>query len=85
MRQITQDELLKAGVRNLREFGYRDVTVTNIMTDYVFASFFVRMLDETLEKLPACKAALELKEKCDATIARVKSEAEAEEAKKEQK
>lgn len=38
--------LLKAGVSNLREFGYPDVDEYNIITNLVFSRFFDRMLEE---------------------------------------
>lgn len=39
-------KLLHAGVRNLREFGYKSVTMDNITTTDVFARFFKGMLEE---------------------------------------
>lgn len=38
--------LLHAGVRNLRDFGYKTVTVDNITTVDVYARFFKGMLQE---------------------------------------
>jgi hypothetical protein len=40
--------LIKAGVRNLKEFGYPMVNETNILTDDVFKRFFVSMLRDNL-------------------------------------
>ena len=40
--------LISAGVRNLKEFGYPDVTTENILTDMIYASFFRRMLEDNL-------------------------------------
>jgi hypothetical protein len=41
-----KQKLLEAGVKNLREFGYPSCTAENILTDYVYASFFMRMLED---------------------------------------
>lgn len=38
--------LLKAGVKNLKEFGYPDVDTENILTDIVYSEFFKGMLNE---------------------------------------
>lgn len=38
--------LLRAGVSNLKEFGYPSVDEYNIITDLVFSRFFDRMLEE---------------------------------------
>jgi hypothetical protein len=40
--------LIKAGVRNLKEFGYPTVNEKNILTDDVFKRFFVSMLRDNL-------------------------------------
>jgi hypothetical protein len=42
--------LIKAGVRNLKEFGYPMVNEKNILTDDVFKRFFVSMLRDNLGK-----------------------------------
>lgn len=56
--------LLSAGVKNLREFGYSTCNTENILTDYVFAAFFERMLTGTIEDSsevgPINKAATDL-------------------------
>lgn len=39
-----RDQLITAGVRNLKEFGYPMVNKENILTDDVFKRFFVSML-----------------------------------------
>jgi hypothetical protein len=56
-----QKALIRAGVKNLREFGYPGCTEENIITDTVFSQFFRSMLeqnrgmdrraDEAIEKL----------------------------------
>lgn len=46
----TKHKLLEAGVRNLREFGYPDVSKLNITTERVFAQFFRSMLEENRGK-----------------------------------
>lgn len=43
---VTRDNLLAAGVRNLKEFGYPSVTKDNILTTRVFRSFFKSMLED---------------------------------------
>lgn len=43
-----KDRLVIAGVRNLKEFGYPNVTAGNILTDEVYAAFFASMLKENL-------------------------------------
>lgn len=45
-----RDQLLRAGVRNLKEFGYPNVTKENILTDYVFKKFFKGMLEDNKGK-----------------------------------
>jgi len=41
-----KEHLLKAGVKNLKEFGYPDVDTKNIMTDIIYAGFFKSMLED---------------------------------------
>lgn len=41
-------KLIKAGVQNLKEFGYPHVDVENILTDQIYAGFFISMLKENL-------------------------------------
>ena len=43
-------KLIKAGVRNLKEFGYPDVDEKNILTDMIFKEFFRSMLKDNLGK-----------------------------------
>jgi hypothetical protein len=45
-----KEHLLKAGVKNLKEFGYLDVTTENILTDEIYKEFFKSMLDDNLHK-----------------------------------
>jgi hypothetical protein len=44
----TQKLIIKAGVRNLKEFGYPSVDDTNILTDAVYAEFFRSMLKDNM-------------------------------------
>ncbi len=44
-----RNQLISAGVRNLKEFGYPAVNSENILTDEVFMPFFRAMLKATLE------------------------------------
>ena len=39
-----------AGVRNLKEFGYPDVTVENITKDMILSAFFKSMLEDSKGK-----------------------------------
>jgi hypothetical protein len=41
-------KLIDAGVRNLKEFGYPDVTSDNILTDMIYGGFFKSMLKDNL-------------------------------------
>jgi hypothetical protein len=38
--------LIKAGVRNLREFGYPACDEKNILTDLIYKRFFSQMLED---------------------------------------
>lgn len=49
-RARVRQSLLEAGVRNLKEFGYPDVTVENILTVDVFKRFFKSMLEDNVGK-----------------------------------
>jgi hypothetical protein len=40
--------ILKAGVKNLKEFGYPDVTAETILTDEFYKEFFRSMLNDNL-------------------------------------
>jgi hypothetical protein len=39
-------QLIEAGIRNLKEFGYPAVTEANIVTDAIYSTFFERMLKD---------------------------------------
>ena len=43
-----REHLLKAGVKNLKEFGYTEVTTETILTDEVYKIFFKSMLEDNL-------------------------------------
>jgi hypothetical protein len=45
--------LIRAGVANLKEYGYPSVTQENILTDMIFKMFFVSMLKDNLGKSAA--------------------------------
>lgn len=51
--QQIRDHLLKAGVHNLKEYGYPSVTAENILTDMVYSSFFRAMLYDNKGHSPA--------------------------------
>jgi len=41
-----REQLIKAGVKNLQEFGYPYCNEANILTDMIFKKFFLSMLKE---------------------------------------
>jgi hypothetical protein len=41
-----RDKLIAAGVRNLKEFGYPDVTAENILSDAIYREFFKSMVND---------------------------------------
>ena len=43
-----REHLLKAGVKNLKEFGYPEVTTKTILTDEVYKIFYKSMLEDNL-------------------------------------
>lgn len=43
---LVRQQLLKAGVKNLREFGYPDCDTTSILTDPIYKAFFASMLKD---------------------------------------
>lgn len=45
-----KDKLLVAGIKNLKDFGYSDVTKETILTDTVYSQFFLSMLNDNLYK-----------------------------------
>jgi hypothetical protein len=51
-----EDMLIQAGIKNLKEFGYPDVTKDNILTDLVYSRFFKRILEETKAEANPCFA-----------------------------
>ena len=65
--------LLNAGVNNLKEFGYSTVSVENILTDYVYSKFFLKMLEETIEDAPSVEIT-QVAEKLVAEIAETGNE-----------
>lgn len=46
-----KDHLLKAGVKNLKEYGYPEVNKENILTDIVYKAFFKSMLEDNKGKV----------------------------------
>lgn len=48
MKNDIQSMLIRNGVRNLKEFGYPDCTSENILTEELFANFFLSMLNDNL-------------------------------------
>lgn len=71
MKEVTRDSLLVAGVVNLKEFGYPTVNKENILTNYVFASFFMRMLKDNKGITPHIDKELKgLIAECEKTIAK---------------
>ncbi len=50
---VTRNNLIAGGVRNLKEFGYQRVDAENILTDYVYWGFFKKMLQDYEDTIPA--------------------------------
>lgn len=48
MKTDIRKHLINAGVRNLKEFGYEHVNSSNIITDMIYAGFFIGMLRDNL-------------------------------------
>jgi len=48
MRKTVKDQIIKNGIKNLKVFGYPNVTVENIMTDEVYIMFFENQLKDNL-------------------------------------
>ena len=42
----TKENMISAGVRNLKEFGYPQCDKENILTDDIFKAFFASMLKD---------------------------------------
>lgn len=60
MATIKRDDLLKAGVKHLKEFGYPKCTVDNIITDRVYGQFFESMLESTKDELTGVPSAVKV-------------------------
>jgi len=41
-----KNHLIRAGIKNLKEFGYPDANEENILTDIVYAGMFKSMLND---------------------------------------
>ncbi len=54
-----RDGLIKAGVKNLQDFGYPCVDSSNILTDIVYKKFFVLLLksEENINVMPQIEIA----------------------------
>lgn len=48
MVKSVRDHLIKAGVKNLKEYGYPDVSTSNILVDEIYVAFFRSMLNDNL-------------------------------------
>jgi len=46
-----RQEILKAGVIGLKDFGYPSVTEENILTDTIYSAFFEEMLKDNIYEL----------------------------------
>lgn len=53
---MTREFLIQAGIKNLKQFGYPNVTQNNIVTDMIYGQFFKRMLEETRDAANPCFA-----------------------------
>lgn len=47
---MTREQVIAAGVRNLKQYGYPHVTPENILKDEIYWAFFKRMLEDNLGK-----------------------------------
>lgn len=47
-----RERMIKNGVANLKQFGYPDVTPENIISEKLFAKFFMSMLDDNEGRAP---------------------------------
>lgn len=66
-----KDKLIAAGVKNLRDFGYANCNDKNILTDYIYASFFMRMLQDNKGRSKLVDKAIdELLAECQKTVAK---------------
>lgn len=65
-----RNQLITAGVRNLKEFGYPEVNGDNIITDHIYSVFFRRMLEENRDANEAAMTR-EIADACDALIAEI--------------
>ena len=45
---MTRNQIIEAGVRNLREFGYPSVNAENILTDAIYSQLFKSILEGNL-------------------------------------
>lgn len=45
-----RENLIAAGVKNLKTFGYPDVTADNILSDDIYSRFFASMLEDNKGK-----------------------------------
>lgn len=45
-----RDKLIRAGVNNLKEYGYSKVNAENILTDQIYKAFFLSMLKDNRGK-----------------------------------
>ncbi len=58
----TRNQIIEAGVRNLKKFVGPSVNKNNILTDLIFKIFFQEMLEEAIQEDPTqteCKLLLE--------------------------
>lgn len=46
--QDIRELLIEAGVNNLKDFGYSEVTTETILTDKVYKKFFKSMLEDNI-------------------------------------
>ena len=43
-----KQSIIQSGVKNLKDYGYPSVTPENILTDKIYAAFFLGMLNDNL-------------------------------------
>lgn len=50
LKQDIRGMLIRAGVKNLKEYGYPHCNAVNILTDEIYKGFFLSMLKDNLGK-----------------------------------
>lgn len=54
-----REQLIKAGIGNLQEFGYPQASEKTILTDAIYKAFFARMLKDNKGHSPQIDAVID--------------------------